>query len=57
MLDTRAQVEVAALLSNATRAGILVILRRVMKPQFLAVFGGIVAAGFIDIGYLFSVLT
>jgi uncharacterized membrane protein YraQ (UPF0718 family) len=34
-----------------------IILRRVMKPQLLAVFAGIVAAGIIGIGYLFNVLT
>jgi uncharacterized membrane protein YraQ (UPF0718 family) len=32
----------------------LVILRRVLKPQLLAVFVGIVAAGIVAIGYLFN---
>jgi len=34
-----------------------IILRRVMKPQLLATFAGIVAAGIIGIGYLFNWLT
>jgi uncharacterized protein len=34
-----------------------VILRRVMRPQLLAVFAGVVAAGILAIGYLFNALT
>jgi uncharacterized membrane protein YraQ (UPF0718 family) len=34
----------------------LVILRRVMKPQLLAVFIGVVAGGIVAVGYLFNVL-
>jgi uncharacterized membrane protein YraQ (UPF0718 family) len=33
-----------------------VILRRVMKPQLLAVFIGVVASGIVAVGYLFNVL-
>jgi len=34
----------------------MVILRRVMKPQLIAVFAGIVAAGILFVGYLFNAL-
>ena len=34
----------------------MVILRRVMKPQLIAVFAGVVAAGILFIGYLFNAL-
>jgi uncharacterized protein len=33
-----------------------IILRRVMRPQLLAVFGGVVATGILVIGYLFNAL-
>jgi hypothetical protein len=33
-----------------------VILRRVMKPQLLAVFIGVVSAGIVAVGYMFNVL-
>jgi len=34
----------------------MVILRRVMKPQLIAVFAGVVAAGILFVGYLFNAL-
>ena len=34
----------------------MVILRRVMKPQLIAVFVGVVAAGILFVGYLFNAL-
>ena len=34
----------------------MVILRRVMKPQLIAVFAGVVAVGILFVGYLFNAL-
>jgi hypothetical protein len=34
----------------------MILLRRVLKPQLLVVFAGIVGIGIVAVGYLFNVL-